>query len=293
MKTLCVIGLGSIGMRHAKNLADMGHRVLGIDPDENKTNELEAYTKEVPPEADIDAYIVCNPTDEHAFEILTLLTKRPMFVEKPIGASRSDKIEIEAALRHAKNPLMVGYNLRFHSCVERAKEWMPNIGQPLWANFTVAQYNDKPSYLRDGVVLNWSHELDLCLYLLGGGSVAGSSTRLSNGHDDITDILITHDNGCRSSVHLDYITEPQDRTFKIIGTKGQISVDLLTRNMMFEGDDKVTPDYEVGNFDTDYIKEMKAFIDRIDGKQTLGCTGEEALKVLDICLEVRKQAGLL
>jgi hypothetical protein len=37
---------------------------------------------------------------------------------------------------------------------------------------------------------------------------------------------------------------------------------------------------------------MQAFLDRIDGKETIGCTGEEGLEVLKICLEVRKQAGL-
>jgi hypothetical protein len=37
---------------------------------------------------------------------------------------------------------------------------------------------------------------------------------------------------------------------------------------------------------------MSAFLRRIDGEETLGCTGEEALKVLEICLEVRKRAGL-
>ncbi len=39
-------------------------------------------------------------------------------------------------------------------------------------------------------------------------------------------------------------------------------------------------------------RQAEAFIDRIDGKETIGCTGAEALKVLEICLEVRKQAGL-
>jgi hypothetical protein len=37
---------------------------------------------------------------------------------------------------------------------------------------------------------------------------------------------------------------------------------------------------------------MKAFIDRMDGKETLGCSAEEGLEVLKVCLEVRKQAGL-
>ncbi len=47
-----------------------------------------------------------------------------------------------------------------------------------------------------------------------------------------------------------------------------------------------------GSYDTDYIDEMKAFIDRIEGRESPGCTGADALRVLEICLEIRKQAGL-
>lgn len=189
---------------------------------------------------------------------------------------------------------MVGYNLRFHPCVTKAKEWMSRIGKPIWASFVCAQYNDKPDYLRDGVILNWSHEIDLALYLLGPARVAASSTQLRNGQDVLTDIILTHECGARSSIHLDYLTKKEQRHFMIQGETGKMTCVLPSRNLFLHSGETDTFDWFAcpGTWDDDYKREMEAFVDRIDGKETLGCSGKEALEVLTICLEIRKHAGL-
>ena len=294
-KAIGVIGLGSIGMRHAINLIKMGYNVIVYDPalppDSRMqtimwSTDINVVIKEA------DAIVIASPTPLHANHIIDAGGK-PIFLEKPVA-------DIELA-GLPSNVLMVGYNLRFHSCVKKAKEWLDAglIGEPLWANFTCAQYNAKPAYRRDGVILNWSHEIDLALYLLGDASVAVSSTRLNlHMYDDISDILLTHVNGCRTTVHLDYLTKPEQRTFIIQGTKAKIAFDLVGRSghilyghrLYRPGDDDFFGD---DSYDENYIEEMQAFISRIDGKETIGATGAEGLAVLDICLEVRKQAGLI
>jgi len=95
-------------------------------------------------------------------------------------------------------------------------------------------------------------------------------------------------------VHLDYITQPEIRQFLIVGTGATIIVDLLHRMAWLRRADDVIIDQFQGQdtWNDNYIEEMKAFLDRCDGKETIGCTGEEGLAVLDICLQVRKQAGL-
>ena len=99
-------------------------------------------------------------------------------------------------------------------------------------------------------------------------------------------------------MHLDYLTKPEQRTFIIQGTKAKIAFDLVGRSghilyghrLYRPGDDDFFGD---DSYDENYIEEMQAFISRIDGKETIGATGAEGLAVLDICLEVRKQAGLI
>lgn len=287
-----VIGLGSIGWRHATNLIEMEHEVYGMDPDFPKVEKLGRAL--MGKEREMDAFIISSPTSQHNNDYVKLASyKKPIFIEKPIGATQDD---YDWFMADKVANQFVGYNLRFHSCVKKAKEWLNHseIGKPLWANFTLGQYSEKPPYLRDGVILNWSHEIDLALYLLGPADVAASSTRLTDGKDDITDILLTHKNGCRTSVHLDYLTKPEIRQGLIVGNEATIIFDLVHRQAWLRDTQGEIIDQFYGDDDwnDNYIEEMEAFLDRAEGKETLGCTGEEALKVLEICLKVRKAAGL-
>lgn len=296
-KTIGVIGLGSIGMRHKNNLWQhlKQTEVVGYDSDPAKQNGTGWVMGDLDKMIEMCSHIIiASPTNMHWDHLRrAAIAGKDIFVEKPIANTLEHDGEFieEFSDFHVK---MVGYNLRFHSCVRKAKEWLPLIGKPLWSNFTLGQYSEKPPYLRDGVILNWSHEIDLCLYLLGMCEVAASSTRLTDGKDDISDILLIHSNGCRSTIHLDYVTSSEVRQFIIVGTEATILVDLLRRVAWLR--DKLG--YIIDKFDGDddwndnYIEEMQAFLDRCDGKETLGCTAEEGLDVLKICLEVRKQAGL-
>lgn len=289
-KKIGVIGLGSIGRRHVNNLLDIGGcQIFGYDPDTTLTGSIVQkwdgkYAK------NLDAVVIASPTDCHHDHILDC-SGTPTFVEKPItdGSVGLDTLATASTL-------MVGYNLRFHGCVVYAKAWLDGgfIGRPLWANFTLAQRSDKPPYLRSGVILNWSHEIDLALHLLGRGSLVGSSTRLSNGRDDLTDILFTHTSGCRSTIHLDYTTEPEVRQSIIVGKNGTIIMDLVSHNAWLRNKKGEITDHHQASSDWNdtYVEEMKAFLKRVDGINASGCTAEEGLAVLDICLEVRKQAGL-
>ena len=290
-KTIGIIGLGSIGARHKDNLVKhlKQTEVIGYDPDPSKKTGWTIDNLDFMIDM-CDALVIASPTPMHEEHIYKCFGEAmPCFVEKPIA----DKmIDIEGT----NNIIMVGYNLRFHSCVKKAKTWVDDkfIGKPLWANFTLGQFSEKPPYLRDGVILNWSHEIDLACYLLGSGGVMASSTRALDGKDDITDIILLHSSGCRSTVHLDYVTSPEVRQFIIVGSEATIICDLLHRMAWLRDKNDVVLDQFQGQDDwnDNYIEEMQAFLDRIDGKEVLGCTANEAIDVLKICLDVRKNAGL-
>lgn len=283
---VAVIGCGSIGERHALNLEGLGHTVDRFDPvrfpGKNPYDVISTC----------DAVVIAAPTcmhDDYMEEAVRY--RKPFFVEKPIA----DNL-LGSVVEDAKKAVMCGYNLRFHGCVKKALWWIDSgkIGDPLWANFTLGQFSEKPPYLRDGVILNWSHEIDLATYLLGPATVTGSSTLLRDGKDTMSDILLTHKGcGCRSTIHLDYISDPEVRRFRIQGTLGIIEVDLVRFTADLYCMEPTEPfRWKDHTWNDTYIDEMQAFLDRIDGEKTLGCTGEQGLEVLKICLEVRKQAGL-
>lgn len=289
-----VIGLGSIGSRHAANIFELGHEVIGYDPAVRRDRQ---FAHEVFDAA--DAIVIATPSHCHVGDMRAAAERgKHMLIEKPIAVDRTDVPELLTLAESNNAVVMVGNNLRFHQSVTQAKTWIDEgiIGAPLWAQVTLAQRTDKPPYLRDGVVLNWgAHEIDLALHLLGPAKVACASVRAENGRDDMADFVMVHESGCRTTVHLDYITEPERRDFLIVGTDGTIKGDIFGRTAGHDGKSGRRWQIWSGkifNFDEDYKAEMCAFIERIQGKETLGATGADGLRTLEIALEVRRMAGL-
>lgn len=282
MKTIGVIGLGSIGSRHAKNIADLGHKVLSYDP-EVAPGELQDVLR------GSDAIVIAAPTDNH-LPIMehVLVHKKPIFVEKPLG---NDFVRAQKVIQDADDKgiqIFVGNNLRFHACVVAAKKMVDDIiGEPVWANFTVGQYTDKHPYIRDGVTANWgAHEIDLALHLLGPAKVLAASI---DEDDSIADINLRHNSGCRTTIHLDYVSRPEIRRFTVAGWDNHINCDLLRRACALNDN---APLITYDSWDQNYIDEMRAFIDRIDGKDAPGAYGREGLDALEIIVDARKMAGL-
>ena len=213
-KIFGILGMGSIGSRHASNLRSLGHEVIWYDPmREDGSSYGDVVDK-------TDAIVIASPTDLHYQQLMDALhTKKPIFCEKPIAHVEDERF---------KNVMMVGYNLRFHPCVGVAKnDWLAassgGIGKVLWAHFTCGQYNDKYT---DNVILNWSHEIDLALYLLGPAECVSCNTS-NNGR--IADLALKHSDDLTSYVHLDYVSRPELRQTIIVGTEGQIILDIANR----------------------------------------------------------------
>lgn len=275
-----ILGYGSIGARHGQNALWLGHKVIYHDPKQPDGLPRDEVIKRS------DAVIIASPTPSHFDDLLDCNREgKVCFVEKPIS-NRA----IKGSPDHV---LMVGYNMRFHPCTLKAAEWLKDerIGKPLWASFICAQYNEKPDYLRDGVTLNWSHEIDLALHLLGPAKLAAAAI---NGSDSIADITLTHETECQTSIHLDYVTRPEHRGFSVAGEKGVLIANLPQRSIMLldsNGNHRQSEVYP-GDYGNDYATEMAAFIDRVEGKEAPGCTAAGAIEVLKICLKAKKMAGL-
>lgn len=270
-----VIGLGSIGLRHARNILDLGHEAFGFDPDEGRQALLASYGGVPAPlqgTLATDRLVVASPTPNHYEQIQ--MAESPTLVEKPLADKPIDGLDLSQII-------LVGYNLRYHSSVKQAKNWIDAgfIGKPLHADFVLAQFNDKPAYLRDGVILNWSHEIDLCLHLLGPGTCLSTVEK----NNTIADLFIEHITGCVSSIHLNYVNKKEERYFTILGDKGKIHCVLSPYRHAdcFTEDGSIYTYAYHTTFDEDYVTEMKAFL---SGEIGPGCTASQAVDVLKICL---------
>lgn len=283
-----VVGHGSIGSRHATNLRALGHEVLVYDPANTRDVKFERNIYE-----ECEAVVIATPSPFHESGIRACVERgKHVLVEKPISVGIGGLPAILDSAADKGLIVMMGNNLRMHPCVQMAKRWIAegSIGRPLWAHFNCAQLNTKYS---DSVVLNWgAHEVDVALHLLGPAEVVTSTIQFNCGMgvEDTADFVLKHESGARSSFHLDYVTPNEIREFWIAGEEDNIGVDLPSRHITCK---RLGSSVGPGDYDLDYVNEMRAFVDRIEGKITPGATGEDGLVTLKVLLDVRKKAGLI
>ena len=315
---VAVIGLGSIGSRHAQNLSDMGVLVTGFDPDIERRAAATGVGIATVPEREMaletsDAAIIASPTPYHIDDLAAAIDANcHTLVEKPLG-HRGDRLPILLDVAEAKKLIVAGaHNLRFRATVEKAKRIIDaeQLGQLLWARFLSASYlpDWRPEQdhisgyaanpVSGGIIFDAIHELDLAWFLVGQGDVlvatASSTGRLGIQSDDLADVVLQHRGGARSSIHLDYLTRPRRRRFEIIGEKGILEGDLRSGWLRLADHD----DQEIQKTETrlkpneEYIKLVTDFLSAIELNRSPACSGREALSVLDLALKARTLSSL-
>ena len=316
-RRLAVLGLGSIGTRHARNLMEMGHQVIGFDPDplirsrfiEQGGQSTASRSQAI---AASDAVVIASPNRHHLADLqAALAAEKPVFVEKPLSDKIDGVAETLALADRQGQRVFVGFNLRFHPAVRQAKQWITEglIGKPLWGRFQVSVYlpNFRPNqdhrqgYVADpasgGVLYDNIHEVDLALHLLGPASLSSASA-CSTGSidipaDDLAVLILSHNQGCMSTVQVDLVTQPRIRASSVAGTKGRIEIDLDVRRAVFlpTSGEALTVSFP-GSYADDYKCEMEAFLSSTSRADGQACDGWSALASLSIVVDARKHAGL-
>ena len=315
---VAVLGLGSIGLRHARNLLSLEREVVGFDPALDRRSALiEAggtvvATRDAAIEAAV-AVVVASPNAYH-FEDMTAVVDagRHIFVEKPLAHKVGGVNEILERALAADRVVFAGLNQRYNPAIREARALIAagRLGTVLWGRFLAALYlpdwrlsqDHRKGYAADrttgGVIFDAVHEFDLAHHLLGEArtltATARSSGSLGVPSDDIADIVLGHPGGVVSSLHLDYVTRPPRRIIDIAGTAGLLNIDILARRLVLhDGDGKTVLErtYDT-TYDDDYRDEMAAFLNCIEGREKPACDGREALSVLHQVVAARFLAGL-
>jgi predicted dehydrogenase len=314
---IAILGLGSIGLRHARNALALGESVIGFDPSPERRALLIAEGGEIAESRDAalaaaTACVIASPSDLHEDDLAAAIAAgRHALVEKPIGHRIGRLPQLLDQAEAGGVVIAAALNLRLHPCVRIAKAVLTEgeLGRVLWGRFLAALYlpDWRPGqdwtkgYANDprtgGAVFDYIHEFDLAAHLLGpftpAACVAGNSGTLGLESEDIADAILRHPGGVSSSVHVDYVTRPRMRGFYIAGTLGHLHVDLDRRHIRrIDAEGGVMLDETLaGGYGDDYITEMSAFLDAVRGAPPV-CTGREALAVLEGVIQTRTLAGL-
>ncbi|MFN2628959.1 MAG: Gfo/Idh/MocA family protein [Gaiellaceae bacterium] len=287
-----VVGLGSSGRRHLRNLQG-----LGVTADGGRLEAAGAWAA--------DAIVVASPTSDHLTTIRWAIERGiHMYVEKPLAPSSDG---VAAALHDAERAgltLAVGYNLRSHPALEaiRAAVEDGRVGRLVSVRAEVGHYlpdwhpdeDYRDSYaakraLGGGALLTLSHELDFVRWIAGEvvecHGIAARVSSLELDVDDVADVVLRHAGGTLSSVHMDVLDREYNRRSRWVGEDATIA-------WTWGGD--VTIDGQIlwhndgAGLDQSYVSALRNFLGALAAREPPRATGRDGLRVLELCDAVRR-----
>jgi predicted dehydrogenase len=282
-----IMGGGSIGKRHLKNLHFIGERELFCYKRQFDSTFEEEFAcrvittfeevKEIKP----DVIYICNPTSLHhqgiewAQEIGC-----HVFMEKPLT---HDFGILRLISQKWKNDhvFFIGFVLRYHPLLIKLKEKLEekSIGEIFYSRFEFGSYlpdwhpgeDFRSSYagvksLGGGVINTVSHELDLMLHLFGEPkSVVAAKANLhllQIETEEIAEAIFEYHWGL-ATLHLDFLQKKYDRHLRITCTKGELLLNWQENKLTIKRDNEVEVIQVKSDINQLYINELKDFFELI------------------------------
>jgi len=319
MRTL-VVGCGSIGKRHIRNLQALeAGEIIAHDVQPERCHEVEreygvkAYTNLEEALAQKPAVaLVCTPTSLHIPPALFAARNScHLFIEKPLSHSLDGVDELLQIVTEKGLVTLVGCNMRFHPSIVLVKELLEkeSIGRVLCARVQAGQYlpdwhpweDYRQGYsanmsLGGGVILDGIHEIDYISWLLGEVSrifcFSGKLSSLEIDTEDTAEILLWFKSGAMAEVHLDYVQRSYGRSCQIIGEEGTILWDFSDKQVkLYSAETKEWQAFpDELDYDTNqmYVEEMKHFIQCLEGKAKPMQDINGGKKILEIALAAKE-----
>ena len=323
---ICVIGMGSIGQRHFKNLVffKKKFKIKEISAYEaNRTKVLslkKKYTNYLITDNFADAVknsdivYICSPTNLHNQSILKTLkyTSPHFYIEKPLSSKIDGCRSVINKIKNRNKKIAIGYMLRNHPVITFTKKILEKkkLGKVLFARAESGFYlpfwhpweNYKDFYMSSikrggGALLDTSHEINYLQYFFGAAKkVSGKVQTISSldiTSDDLTLANIFFKKGVQAQVHLDLLQFDEERYFKIIGSKAVLIGDLKNNQVkIFNIDSKKWKiKYFKFNFDEIYHIQFSNFMKKLNRKKSNICDEEEAYHTMQIIEAIRKSSN--
>lgn len=313
---ILVLGAGSIGTRHARNLATAGARLTVSDPDHDRAT---AAAAQAGPEANALAYdldaiaaigfdgaVVASPTSAHADQGEALLASVPkLLVEKPLG------LDVASAAGLAAHPdrVAVAYNLRFHEPVQRVAELVATgaVGDVsalrLWFGSWLPDWRPTVDYratysarrdLGGGVLLDAIHELDLLVMLCGPGphqvlgAVVDQLGPLEIDVEDTVKALVRTSSGTTAEISLDYLARRYRRGVEVTGSTATVRVDWARSVIEVEDADGCRQEAATTPVARSYERQDAAFVRWVQGGPPMPVDAADALASVALADEIRR-----
>lgn len=314
-----VAGAGRIGKIHIENiLQNFPHVEIALvaDPSDEGAAYVEGKNipfsrdyKDIIENKEIEAVIICSPTDTHAnFVELAAQAGKHIFCEKPLDLSLVQVEQTLSIVEKAGVKLMLGFNRRFDPNFLKIKSMVDSgqVGDPQILKITSRDPGPPPiSYVKvsGGLFMDMAiHDFDMARYIMNKEVVEVYSRAAvlidpaigEAGDIDTALTTLTFEDGtmanidnCRKAVY------GYDQRLEVFGSKGMAKVDNnYPDNHQFYSAECVQGslplNFFLERYTTSYLNEMAAFFKSVQDGDELPVSGNDALAAMKIALSALK-----
>lgn len=314
-RRIIVVGLGSIGRRHARLLDKRND--ISVEVYEPNEKSLEVLDGEVGKPlhrhrsfeealtSRPEMMLIATPPHLHAPQTVAALQAGcHVLCEKPTSDSPAGAQQMVDAANRFDRRLSIGFTLHFHPVMQRLKGMLNSkvLGEVLHVHARVGTYitllNSGSSFqatLEGALLMDYAHQLDLFQWWLGQapkgvymwGGRGGMLEKMST--PNVACITMEYAGPLVATIHLNYVQMPDRHEYEVVGDRGWLHFDVgagLLRVGMRETR-MVSEEKFVVERDPMYEAEHDAFFDAVDGRRALESPGAEGIQstlVIDAAL---------
>lgn len=314
MSRILVLGAGSVGKRHLRNLAGLGCEVAAMDPRDDRLDEAATevplaarYTTLESAIADAGRYngvVVASPPKYHLEQAAAALgAGLHVLLEKPATPTLAEASELARIAESSTARLLLGYTYRWWEPLRDFRSLIAEgvVGTPLSARFVMsahlADWHPWEAYtdffmasreLGGGALLDESHFVDLMLWFFGvPDRVYAQVEKLSSldiETDDTVEMIASWTSGLRANMHLDLFGRPHEKYIVVTGEGGTIEWSFEPNRVRWSSDmgqdawQERTYDYERNDM---FVSCAAEFLEVITGAEP-SCTARDGADVLRV-----------
>ena len=308
--SFAILGAGRIGQVHARAVASTpGARLVAIaDPIAAAAQAVQtAYGCEIRSidailaATDVDAVVICTPTDTHADLIEKFCTAgKAVFCEKPVDLSLARVAACLKVVAATKGTLMVGFNRRFDPDFMAVKAAIDagRVGDVEMITITSRDPGAPPAdYIKrsGGIFRDMTiHDFDMARWLLGEEveTVMASASVLTDkgigalGDFDSVNVILRTASGKQAVItNSRRATYGYDQRIEVLGSKGMVAANNQSENRITFADADGFHDAPLLNFFMTryiaaYANEIASFIAAVEGGTPTATTGHDGLMAL-------------
>lgn len=323
MQSALIVGLGSIGRRHARVLKAAGIRdIAGVDLRQDRREQaraelgietLGADLKEMLSKKRYDAVYVTTPTAFHTpAAIVAAEAGANLLIEKPVAADQVGLDELARLVEAKGLTCYVAYCYRFAPQVERVKQIVDSgqLGRIYSARLEISTYlpdwhpwEDYRSFYMakqnegGGALLDESHGIDLLRWMFGEvESVFAQVSKISEleiTSDDIAIMFLRFRSGMMCEAHFDLLGRKPRVNMELIGSKGTLLWDRIDPEVRVYDPQRrgwTIETFPADDFISCYDRQAAHFIDCVRNRREPRTSLADGRKTLDVLLAAQRSA---